>query len=411
MTFGDATVLHRFGAAALAAPPRVIPTMAFASSVQTRETDTGTHVIEGIRIFKAGTFADSMGIVRTWEKLHLEMMVAHFDLLKDNGFFPNVPVRADHSYSVESVVGYFVKVYMDPDDDDFLAADIEITEPDAFAKWERGTFRSRSLEVGMYETNGENPQRYFPVVMGLAFVDIPAVEGLHAKSAPGTFSQALQDNPKETEVTHEEFMRACAYAQWVEAATYAQACADWEAAATYAQAVQTVQEQATALGLAPGNPPAAHAAPGDAITFNVQGRPVTMTTAEMGQQLGNLLTFRQETIDGARRTFVDDLAKHGKIAQVQAESMKGVVVGMTDAQFDAFKASYEAAPVSSLFGQYGNGGGGDDPTPGAPGGTVAEQIADLEEIVANHRRRGAKPEEIENLASYKKLQTLKGQSA
>ena len=403
-------MLHEFGAVALAAPPRVISTMAFTSSVQTRETDTGTHVIEGIRIFKAGTFADSMGIVRTWEKLHLEMMVAHFNLLKDNGFFPNVPVKADHSSSVMAVVGYFVKVYLDPDDEDFLAADIEITEPDAFAKWERGTFRSRSLEVGMYETNGENAQTYFPVVMGLAFVDIPAVEGLHAKSAPGTFSQALQDNPKETKVDHEEFMRACAYAEWLDAANYAQACVDWELAANYAQACVDLQEQAKELGLNVGNPPATHAAPGDAITFSVQGKPVTMTTAEMGQQLGNLLTFRQETIDGSRRLFVDDLAKYGKIAQVQVDSIKGVVVSMTDTQFDAFKSSYEAAPASSLFGQYGNSGGG-DPTPSGQGGTTAEQIADLEEIVANHRRRGANAEEIENLASYKKLQTLKGQSA
>lgn len=410
MALEDVKVLHQFGAATIAAPSRVIPTMAFTSSVKTRKTDIGTNVIEGIRIFKVGTFADSMGIVRTWEKLHLEMMVAHFNLLKDNSFFPNVPVRVDHSASAEAVVGYFVKVYMDPNNEEFLAADIEITEPDAFAKWERGTFRSRSLEVGMYETNGENAQTYFPVVMGLAFVDIPAVEGLHAKSAPGTFSQALQDNPKETKVNDEEFMKACAYAEWLDAANYAQACEDWESAANYAQACEDLQEQAEALGLNVGNPPATHAATSDAITFSVQGKPVTMTTAEMGQQLGNLLTFRQETIDGSRRTFVDDLAKYGKIAQIQVDSMKGVVVSMDDAQFDAFKLSYEAAPTSSLFGQYGNNGG-DDPTPSGQGGTTAEQIADLEEIVANHRRRGANAGEIENLASYKKLQTLKGKSA
>lgn len=401
MTLENASVLHQFGAAAVAAPPRVIPTMAFASAVTTTETERGTHIIEGIRIFKAGTFSDSMGIVRTWETVHLDQMVLHFTLLKDGGIFPNVPVRVDHSYSAESVVGYFVNVYRDKDDDNFLAADIEITEPDAFQKWERGTYRSRSLEVGMYETNGENPQTYFPVVMGLAFVDIPAVEGLHAKGgSPGSFSQCLQDNPKETEVTHEEFLRACEYAAWVDAARYAQSCQDWERAATYAQAVDDVTRQAVELGIAQHGAPVAN----QPITFSAGGQQVTMTVPEMAQELGNLMTYRQETIQMGRASYVDELAKHGKVAQGQVVSLKGLVTDMTEAQFTAFKASYDAAPVAALFGQFGGGGG--EPAPGQAA-DVDEQIADLEEIVLNHRRRGASQEDIEKTGSFQKLQKLK----
>lgn len=402
MTLENASVLHHYGAAALAAPPRVIPTMAFASSVKTSETDKGTHLIEGIRIFKAGTFADSMGVVRTWEHVHLDQMVMHFKLLKENDFFPNVPVRVDHSWSARDVVGYFVDVYRDPEDENFLAATIEITEPDAFEKWERGTYRSRSLEVGMYETNGENPQVYFPVVMGLAFVDIPAVEGLHAKgTSPGTFSQQLQDDDKETAVTEQEFLRACEYAAWLDAANYAQAQADEEAAINYAAAIEAHQANAAALGLS-----ANHSA-AQPVAFRVGGQP-TQDGIAVQRHIDGLEAFRRETIDSGRASYVDDLAKFGKIGQPQVESLKNLVKGMTDEQYDAFKASYDSAGTAAIFGQFGQQSGG-DPAPGGAVGTTAEQIADLEEIVQNHRRRGATEEAIKEMASFKKLQTLKAQ--
>lgn len=410
----EATGIMHFGAAGTLIAPRVIT--AFASPVTTRETDTGTHVIEGIRIFKSGTFADSMGIVRTWEPIHLDMMAAHFKLLRDGDIFPNVPVRVDHSFSARDVVGYFLNVYRDAEDDTFLAGDIEITEPDAFEKWERGTFRSRSLEVGMYETNGESPQSYFPVVMGLAFVDIPAVEGLHAKgTSPGLFSQPIVDGPQGDDVTHEEFLAACRYAQWVEAATYAQNVADWEAAASYAQAVQDIQEQATALGVT--LPTADHSGfrPDQPITFGLpNGQQATMTVAEMASNLGSLMTYRQETIMSSRRSYVEQLAKDGKIGQPQVESMKLIVAGdehgngaMTDEQFTAFKKSYDEAGVASLFGTGFGGGGGDTDIPAV---TAADEIATLEEIVQNHRNRGATQEEIEKMASFKKLTALKAKS-
>lgn len=399
--------------------PRIVSTGAFFSSVRTRETEKGTHVIEGIRIFKAGTFADSMGIVRTWEESHLEQMVFHYRLLREANTFPNVPVRVDHSFSAESVIGYFVDIYRDADDPTYLAADIEITEPEAYEKWERGTYRSRSLEVGMYETNEE--AAYWPVVMGLAFVDIPAVEGLHAKGLPVppsspkddngrttfSFSQTLRDDNKENStVDHEAFAKACAYAtaldDWSRASSYAQAAEDWISAASYAQSLEAHQAQGVALGLTPAD----HGAPQpvNQISFTRNGQQVVMSAQEVGTQLSALEEFRRETIDSGRREFVDGLAKDGKIAVTQCESMHSLVATMNDDQFTAFQSSYEAAPAASLFGSFGNPA---ESTPPAGGETQVDEIATLEEIVANHRRAGKSTEQIEAMASFKKLQTLK----
>jgi hypothetical protein len=395
------SLTHTFGVAT-AAPPRVIKTQVFSSKVQTRETDKGTHVIEGLRIFKAGTFADSMGIVRTWETMHLDQMVLHYRLLKDGNILPNVPVREDHSFSVRDVVGYFDTMYRDPEDGNFLACDIEITEPDAFEKWERGTYRSRSLEIGMYETNGDAPQTYWPVVMGLAFVDIGAVEGLFSKeSSTHSFSQLSQDEDKETQVDEQQFLAACRYAEWVAAAEYAQKVQDWERACVYAHALEEHQKSAAALGL--GTVDHGRANGDGTITFMKDGLPVTMSAQEVGNTMTGLEAFRRETIENGRKTFVDGLVSSHKIAAPQADDMKALVLTMNDPQFEAFKKSYEAAPVASLFGQFGPGGGGDNPD--AP--STADEIATYEEIVANHRRTGKSQEDIEKLDSFKKLTALK----
>lgn len=403
--------LSTFGAVMTA--PRIVSSGSFFSTPTTRQTDKGTHIIEGLRIFKAATFADSMGIVRTWEESHLEQMAFHFRLLRDAGTFPNVPVRVDHSFSAQNVIGYLVDVYRDRQDPMFLSADIEITEPDAYEKWERGTYRSRSLEVGMYETNDE--AAYWPVVMGLAFVDIPAVEGLHAKgrTAPPNpsedgkgranfnFSQTLKDDDKETKVDEEEFLAACAYAAWVEAAEYAQRADDWIRAADYAAALDAHQEQAQALGLTAnhGRLPAA--------TFRVGGQEVS-DTAQVQQHITALETFQSETISTGRSDFVNDLASDGRIAATQVDSMQALVATMNDTQFEAFKGTYEGAPTNSLFGQYGqNHGGGGQPPAGNDGAVDISEVDTLEEIVANHRRTGKSQEQIEKLDSFKKLQQLK----
>src|ERR1035437_5369846 len=146
----------------------------------TIEKNEGANgMVRGMKVFRTGSLKDSLGRQHTWTPEELDAIVTHFDQLRTSGAFPYVPVRVDHSASADSVVGYFANLARDGD---FIVADVEFTEPEALAKWERGTYRGRSLEISAYETNDE--QRCWPVALGLAFVDLPAVEGLYRRSDP-----------------------------------------------------------------------------------------------------------------------------------------------------------------------------------------------------------------------------------
>lgn len=406
---------HMYGGTAVAEVPCVLTTATFSSpTVTSGETERGTWMIRGLRIFKAGTFDDSMGITRTWTEEHLEQMELHFRLLKEGGYFPNVPIRSDHSWSVRDVVGYFDQVYRDPTDGTFLSSDVEITEPEAYEKWKRGTYRSRSIEIGVYKTNGEAPMEYFPVVMGLAFVDIPAVEGLHSRGIPPGFEKAFNQT-KENKMDEQEFLAACAYAQWVAAAEYAQKCADWESAVNYAQALAEHQTAGEALGLT-----ANHGAAPQTLVFSINGVP-TADGVAVQAHISSLEQFRSESITSGRTAFIDSLVQHGKIGAPQADSLKVLVNGdpatgvppMGDAQFTAFKSSYDAMGTAPLFGQFGNPSTGPGITlqTGNAATALDDEIATLEEIVANHKRTNKSKEEIEAMSSFKRLTELKAQKA
>jgi hypothetical protein len=159
------------------------------------ETDKGTYVIHDEKIFKAGKFTASNGKEVECTTDDIDQMIANFELLRDGGLFPNVPIRLDHSASVKDVIGYFVSMRRVGK---FLVADLEITEEQHFSKWLRGTYRSKSVEIGPYVSNDES--LYHPVVRGVAFVDLPAVEGLFASgnraivaAADAHFRQAMLD--------------------------------------------------------------------------------------------------------------------------------------------------------------------------------------------------------------------------
>jgi len=406
---------HSFGAAATLDPMTMVDSGHLFSTPTVTPTERGTRIIKGMRVFKTGQFSDSRGIVRNWTSEMLDLMVSNFRTLHDGGTFPNVPVRVNHSPDMNSVVGYITNLYRDSTDPAFLLGDIELTEPDAYAKWQRGTFRSRSLEVGTYSTNTDNT--YWPTVMGLAFVDIPAVEGLHSKGDTSTdlshFSQSIRDTHipvKENPVTLEEWIAAgrtaeswgaaCTYAAQVEADEAAAREADFLSACNYAAALDAHAANAQALGLVAAHE--AHIIP--PATFRINGAEAPNIEAVQGH-ITALETFRAETIANARSAFVVDLATHGRIAATQVDSMKALVATMGDAQYEAFTAAYKDAPAASLFQQHGTQSPGTHPG----GDSVAAEIETLEEIVATHRRAGVTEDALKGNASFQRLQTLKSQ--
>ena len=394
----------------------------FGAKIEVVKTSTGSHVLKNVRVFKMGTFKDSRGIERTWEDAHLEQMIANFKLLRDAGALPNVPLRTYHSISVQNVAGYFVDVYRDAEDRTFLNADLEITEPDAFAKWERGTYRSRSLEVGMYETN--DGAMYWPVIVGLAFVDLPAVEGLHARSGSteAYFTQTLQDLDKElsmftfngqTFTDQAACEAAINYAAWVQAAEYAQQLEDTNKAIAYAAALEAHNANAQALGVqgltvVTAQPAANHGAT-RSFAFRVNGQS-TDDPLVAQRHIDTLESFRTETTKVNRERFVDDLAKANKIGAQQIDAFKAHVVELTDEGFASFAKLHEAAPTHPLLQQHGleqNPAGGGDGTPTRQ--TLQEQFEIERDTVDQLKKSGMTDEQVKKTSAYGRFTALQAQ--
>lgn len=346
--------------------------------------ENGNRLVKGLKIFRSGTFKDSRGDQHTWTAEHLTQMVGNFDQLRANGNFVDVPVREDHSGSINSVVGYFRSISTDGA---FLYADLEFTEPDAYAKFERGTFRARSSEIGFYETNDE--ALFWPVVMGLAFVDVGAVEGLYSKATDNKYTLLTDD--KESHVDEETFLAAC---------NYAQALIDLELTD-----MVTRSDHEAAVTAATAAAVAEHAA-GAPVAFRIAGQPST-DHAAVQVHITALETAQDEARSTARRDFVAACVAANKLPATQLEVMQTLAVNMNDADFAAFKGSYEAAPVIPLFANHGGG----VTNPAGEAATLDDDIAVKRETLAMHRRSGMTEDQIKQTQSFKDLETLEAQKS
>lgn len=130
--------------------------------------------IKGVEIFKTGKYRD---IEYTTDDL--DKMVENFNSLKDGDAKFEPPVRIGHrdgedsTKDANSIAGYIGSLYRKGKS---LFADLDITEPDAFDKIKRKTLKNRSSEIGPYEDN--KGKIFDKVIWGVAFVDIPQVEGM-----------------------------------------------------------------------------------------------------------------------------------------------------------------------------------------------------------------------------------------
>jgi hypothetical protein len=134
--------------------------------------EDGKSIIKGIEIFKTGKYRG-----KTYTKDDIDKMVENFTELKQVADF-DPPARIGHRgegsvTDMMSVCGYVLNLYRTGNK---LLADVEITEPEAYEKIKRGTFKKRSAEIGSYETN--DGEVYSMVLWGFGFVDIPQVEGM-----------------------------------------------------------------------------------------------------------------------------------------------------------------------------------------------------------------------------------------
>lgn len=376
-------------------------------------------VVENVPVFRSGQFSDSRGIQHTWEPLHMSQMLTNFNYLKDNGTFPEVPVRKGHggflSDPMDSLIGWHtglstqsMKSPVDGQEYDYLLASFSIFDADAAQHIAAGDWPNRSSEIGNYVNNAES--EYWPAYMGFAYVDIPAVEGLnfhkYEKVADGKFSILVSDK-KEFGVT--------APANNGPTAPAGQASAglpDPIADAAAAQALAARHANAAAAAAA------AHAATQAATTFTINGQAVS-DFAAVQAHIATLEAFQSDQITAGRTSFVSSLAAGTapKIAQTQVESLTKLVHGMTNEQFEQFKASYDLAPANTLFAQHGqtNASGQTEVAPaggaGVPVSPAADRLSIVTETVSRHRLTGMKDEDLKKTASYIEMQQLTAAAA
>jgi ATP-dependent Clp endopeptidase proteolytic subunit ClpP len=125
-----------------------------------------------------------------------------------------------------------------------------------------------------------------------------------------------------------------------------------------------------------------------------------------------LETFKKETIEGSRKSFVAGLASGAspKILATEVENMEEFAISLSDEQFAKWKASMEAAPSNSLLQKHGVGPEDKhaplNGTTSSAQAATADRISILQGIVLSHKQAGVSQEDIEKKGSYKELQNL-----
>jgi hypothetical protein len=357
------------------------------SSYTEDKLSNGNTQVHGLRVFRSGTFRDSLGIQHTWDNEHMDQFVANFNMLSQRGILPNVPVRDGHRSFLGgggTVIGYVSSLSTEDGTDihgescRFLVADFEITDPAALEKLKNGTFRARSAEVGMYEDNRE--ALYYPVFQGFAFVDIPAVEGLYAQGVPQSVT-LLEENRVTTPAPN---------------------------TGVPAPGTQTTQPPAQQQHSAPPPPP-----PAPAHQFTVFGQNVS-DFAAVQAHIDSLELFRKETIETGRKAFCKELAESGRILASDLTKAETAALAMNDSSFTAWRDAMNLVQPSSVTQRMGNpsdntgqhSGGQNPGSTGVGTDPKADRVAVLEQTLHGLKVSGMSEDKLHNTGAWKELQRL-----
>lgn len=367
------------------------PKMRFGKSKNPAGEEVDALIMEDVPVFRSGSFRDSMGFQHTWEAMHMDQMVAHFDMLRNRGIFADVPVRRGHGAlfgdPIDGVIGWHTALrhevrtnQIDGKDYEFLLAAYEILDPDAMTKISSGLWRNLSAEVGPYLTNDE--AEFWPVYSGVAYVDIPAVEGLKSFSknpnVGKTFSIFMPNFEKEAPVGSEN----------------------------------DNGQQGT-----PTTPPAqldpAQFARAN-FTFSIDGRQ-TQDFAAVQAHITTLETAAFEAKKANRSLFIKGLAEGNapKILAAQIEQISGYALKLDDEGWAAFEASWGVAgslPHTSEHGKAEETPGASAPGGNPPASTEPSEEQTLADIVKHHRRGNMPTKALEATESYQRLKALNPQN-
>jgi hypothetical protein len=374
--------------------------------------DSGALKMEGVAVFRSGTFRDSWGDQFTYENMHIRQMLDNFNYLKGSNIFPDVPVRLGHPGFMGQaplqgqVIGYHSQLTMQrlkaPHEDeeyDYLLADYEILDPKAASEIELGLHRNRSAEIGRYRTNRE--AEFWPVYMGVAYVDIPAVEGLKFQSTSSAGRSPVRYFFMDKELS------------------------------------VTGQIPTNAPGLVTSVPGGTNGASGlpfaiGAQAYRVNGQATTDPNA-VQSHIDVLEQFRTQVTDQIRNDFVNMLAAMQRISVHDVPNQQAFARSLNGEQFAAWRATFGldvppqgqgtvgqptappalgplgggvSNPMNGAQAAYANGafvGQLNTGTPGAPNAQPTAQLAVHLETVRQFKLAAIPKAQIEQSASYKAL--------
>lgn len=370
-----------------------------------------------------------MGIQHAWEDIHMSQMVANFDHLKTRGILPNVPVRKGHNGFftdgpdvMDGLIGWHIglstEVRTNPTDGQlytYLLADYDILDDDSAQKVNSGLWKSVSAEVGTWISNDE--AEYWPVYQGVAYVDFSAVEGLTKfQSANGVGTKfSIMVSDKENSVT-----------QPTPPAPQTQTPPQTPPLPPVPPQAQP-GNQGGSPAASPAGDTSNHAAgqpapqapvqpqqptqQNNVFTFTLSNGQTTTDFAAVQADLANLATFRKESIESARKTFVESLAAgpNPKLLATNIQATQDFALSLTNDQFEAYKKQWDAIGANPVTANHAAGATNTGEQPSGhdtPPDATPDEETILKGRVAAFRTTGMTPDQIKKTPTFARLQQL-----
>lgn len=348
--------------------------------------------VKDVPIFRSGEFEDSMGERTAFDSFMIETIVRNFDYLKSAKIFDKPVVRSGHpsmftNDRMKSVIGYIDDIRSEnreaPHDHEeytYVIADLLILDKESIPKIESGLLFNRSAEIGPYKDN--RGQVVGPCMLGVAYVDIPAVEGLNFDSpnvnveGRGLFYSKAKDDTMSgsgsilppnmftfkiggNDTT--DFSRVQGYISDLEG-KYDKLTQDFAA----------LESEKTLLD----------------------------------KKVADLTEFKKNQERKARVDFVEGLVKDNKILASAKDDTLALFETYSAEQFEAAKKVFSAAAPAPILEKHGEQHEGEKPDAGDEKDDKARKIADYQGIIQGLKYANKTDEQIKATSVYKELIAL-----
>lgn len=341
------------------------------------KTDNGSNslVVKNIAIFRSGSFKDSWGDTHTYSKFEMDSFARNFSHLSDNSIFDPV-VRAGHpgmtNDRLASVIGYIRNIEVENRQSlqgvsyDYLIAELEIIDKDAIEKIKSGLWNKRSAEIGAFEDNDNNI--YAPAVLGVAYVDVPAVQWLDWSKNHDTDNIQLFDKEGLEEMTGMPKVHV------------------FHIGGNDTSEFSRVQDYITNIEAKFA------AASGEISTLKTENESLKTTNDALAE-------FKKEALSTARHSYIDSLAASGKILETGKTEAYAMVDMFTEEQFTAYKKVMGDAAPNPIFGAYGNQEQDENKVPDEK----ADEISVYKSVIQDLRGVGRSIDSIKKTQAYAKV--------